>query len=174
MQQIYWMFHNGRRLSNQLHIDEEELKIVSSKEDYQEVWMAECSVCGGRWFFGKMCMKCKHDNYCLSIGVCLPCKKFGVLGVICSYCNQNKYKNLKSFCTNPNIASVYTCDNESLNELWYNEIQKSYYQYYRERNLIWRFRTQKRMKEKYMIDKSNNPHAYISNSHAIIHMERCI
>ena len=57
------------RLSNQLHIDEEQLKIESSADDYQEVWLAECLICGGRGFFGKSCMKCKYGTYNLSIGL---------------------------------------------------------------------------------------------------------
>ena len=40
------------RLSNQLHIDEEQLKIESTTGDYQEVLLAACLVCGGRGFFG--------------------------------------------------------------------------------------------------------------------------
>ena len=55
------------RLSNQLHIDEELLKIESTTDDYQEVWLAECLVCGGRGFFGNLCMKCKYGTYNLSI-----------------------------------------------------------------------------------------------------------
>ena len=83
------------RLSNQLHIDEEQLKIESTTDDYQEVWLAECLVCGGRGFFGNLCMKCKYGTYNLSIGVCLLCNKFGVLDAICNHCNQMKYRNLK-------------------------------------------------------------------------------
>ena len=112
------------RLSNQLHIDEEQLKIESSTDDYQEAWLVECLVCGERGFLGKSCMKCKYGTYNLSIGVCLLCKKFGVLGVICNHCNQMKYRNLKIYCTNPTIGTVYTCDDESHDELWYDEIQK--------------------------------------------------
>ena len=61
-----------------------------------------------------------------------------------------KYRNLKIFCTNPTIDSVYTCDNESHDELWYDEIQKNFYKYDRERNMIWIFRSQNRMKERYI------------------------
>ena len=159
------------RLSNQLHIDEELLKIESSTDDYQEVWLAECLVCGGRGFFGKSCMKCMSGTYNLSIGVCLLCKKFGVLGVICNHCNQMKYRNLKIYCTNPTVGTVYTCDDESHDELWYDEIQKSFYRYYRERNMIWRFRSQNRMNERYMMDKSENPTKYLSDSDAIMDIE---
>ena len=63
------------RLSNQRHIDEEQFRIESSKEYYQEVWLSECLVCGGRGLFGKLCMKCKYGTYNLAIGVCLLCKK---------------------------------------------------------------------------------------------------
>ena len=38
-----------------------------------------------------------------------------------------KYRNLKIYCTNPTIGTVYTCDDESHDELWYDEIQKSFY-----------------------------------------------
>ena len=82
-----------------------------------------------------------------------------------------KYRNLKIYCANPTVASVYTCDDESHDELWYNEIQKSFYKYYRERNMIWRFRSQNRMKEKYIVDKSENPTTYISDSDAIMDIE---
>ena len=40
-------------LSNLLHINEEDLRIESSRELYQEVWLAECLICGGRVFFWK-------------------------------------------------------------------------------------------------------------------------
>ena len=82
-----------------------------------------------------------------------------------------KYRNLKIYCTNPTVGTVYTCDDESHDELWYDEIQKSFYRYYRERNMIWRFRSQNRMKERYMIDKSENPTTYISDSDAIMDIE---
>ena len=98
-------------------------------------------------------------------------QNFGILGAICNHCNTNEYRNLKILCTNPKVASAYTCEDESLNELWYNEIQKSFYQLYRERNLIWRFRTQNRMKERFMNDINNNPTAYISDSDAFIDLE---
>ena len=71
-------------------------------------------------------MKCKYGTYNLAIGVCLLCNKFGVLGAICNHCNQIKYINLKIQCINLTVASVYTCEDESHNELWYNEIQKSF------------------------------------------------
>ena len=114
------MFQNGNvaRLSNKLHIDEEQVRIEKSKDDYQEIWLAECLVCGGRGCFGKLCMKCKYDTYNLAIGVCLWCYNFGVLGAICNHCNQTKYRNLKIQCTNPSITSVYKCEDESHNELW--------------------------------------------------------
>ena len=98
------------RFTNQLHIDEEQLRIEKSKDDYQEIWLAECLVCGGRGFFGILWMKCKYGTYNLAIGVCLLCNKFGVSGAICNHCNQMKYRNLKIQCTNPTVASVYTCE----------------------------------------------------------------
>ena len=82
-----------------------------------------------------------------------------------------KYRNLKIYCTNPTIGSVYICDDKSHDELWYDEIQKSFYKYYTERNVIWRFRSQNRMKERYMVDKSINPTTYISDSDAIMDIE---
>lgn len=82
-----------------------------------------------------------------------------------------KYRNLKIYCTNPTVGSVYTCDDESHDKLWYNEIQKSFYKYYRERNMIWKFRSQNRMKEKYMVNKSENPTTYIADSDAIMDIE---
>ena len=58
------MFHfrYGYRLSNQIHIDEEQLKIESTTDNYEEVWLAECLVCGGRGFFGNLYMKCKYGT----------------------------------------------------------------------------------------------------------------
>ena len=93
------------RLSNQLHIDEEQLKIERTTDDYLDSWLAECLVCGGRGFFGKLCMKCKYGTYNLSIGVCLLCNKFGVLGLICNHCNQMKYvQKLEDLLHQPNCC----------------------------------------------------------------------
>lgn len=113
------------RLSNQLHIDEEELRSTSSKDDNQEVWMVECLVSGGRRFIGKLCTKFKYGTFSPAIGLFFPCANFGVLGATCNYSNQRRYRNLKILCNTPSIASVYTCEDECHNELWYNEIQRS-------------------------------------------------
>ena len=59
------------RLSDQLHIDDEQSKIARITDDYQDAWIVECLVCGCRGFFGKLCMKYKYGTYNLSIGVCL-------------------------------------------------------------------------------------------------------
>ena len=74
-------------------------------------------------------MKYTYGTYNLSIIVRLLCNKFGVLGVICNHCNQMKYRNLKIYCTNPTVGSVYTCNDESYDELWYNEIQILFYKF---------------------------------------------
>ena len=60
------------------------LRIESSKDDFKEVWLVEYLVCGGRGFFGILCMKCKFSTYNLAIGVCLYAinLKYWVLSVI--------------------------------------------------------------------------------------------
>ena len=126
-----------------LSIDVSNLMIEESTEDWREVWLAECIVCGGRGFFGNLCRKCNHGIYNLGIGVCMPCGSLGVVGSDCGYCGIRPFTNLKIMCTNPKVGNVFTCEEESFNEFWYNAIQRSFYDFQKLKNTVWRFSTKK-------------------------------
>ena len=155
-----------KKMSKQLSIDVSKLLIEESVEEYREVWLTECLVCGGRGFYGKLCRKCNHGTYNLGIGICMPCGCLGVLGTDCSYCGIRPFTNLKIMCTNPKIGNVFTCEQESHNEFWYNAIQRSFYDFQKLKNVVWRFRNQESLKEEYVIDKAIKPDKHIENWNA--------
>ena len=74
-------------------------------------------------------------------------------------------------CVNPKIGSVFTTEDETQNELWYNAVQRSFYEHQKEKNLIWRFRNETNLKNDYVADKAINSTDYVSDGNVILDIE---
>ena len=126
---------------------------IDAEADWKEVSLAECMVCGGRGFFGLQCQKCNRGLYNVGIGFCTECTSTGVLGTNCSYCHKGEYKYLPIKCLNSCKGTMYKSGDKATDEIWYNDVQRSFKKVEQEKNLCLRRRAVKESRKNSLLNR---------------------
>jgi len=135
---------------------------------HKTISFAECLICGGRGFFGLTCQKCNDGVYNIGIGFCAECNSSGTLGTKCQTCRLSRYQSSPIRCVNTSYGTIFKCIMKpELDQVWYNDVQKSFLESVREQNLKNRYSGEVDMRVTFNAKKAQYPEDYLPESSAV-------
>ena len=142
---------------------------VDTPNLYKTVSFAECLICGGRGFFGLTCQKCNDGVYNIGIGFCAECNSSGTLGTNCQTCRLSRYQSFPIRCVNTSYGTIFKCIMKpELDQVWYNDVQKSFLESVREQHLKHRYSGEVEMRVLANSKRAEDPEDYLPESLAVI------
>ena len=135
---------------------------------------AECLICGGRGFFGLTCQKCNEGVYNIGIGFCTECNSSGTLGTLCQNCRLSRYQCFSIKCFFIGYSTIFNLIKPDLDKVCYNDIQRSFLQRIRDKNLIHRYYCEVEMKRLANSRRAEDPEDYLPEHLAVMDLKRRI